>query len=157
MLRIALLFAILASPAAAVTFTPEIELVRTGACGSGGAVVGDGCSPVRVDGQPALAAFGQELAGGWNSQDTDAATLWIGGLSGAQTLTLSFMDLHDLARSFARVEVGGAAWIFGRGGNGEVREITLGLAGEDELFALIFTRLNDGYSVGASACRPRAL
>lgn len=160
MIRASMLLLSLATvggPGSAATWAPVAsDMIRTGACGSGSAVVGDGCAPVLYAGQPQLDAYGQGLAGGWNSQDTDAVEWRIGGLGDALGLRLTLMDLHDQRGSFARVTVGGAEWAFDRGDNANVRVIDLGLPGGDAILVRIETRRNDGFSALAEVCRPEA-
>jgi hypothetical protein len=152
---LALAAAALAAPAAAATWTPAPSLmVRTGACGYGGAVIGDGCAPVIAAGQPQLIASGQNLVGGLNGQDTNSAALMITGLSGALAVRLVLQDLHDQANSFGEVETGGVTYAFARGANAEVRVLDLGPPGGDAMLVAIRTRLNDGFTALALACRP---
>ena len=147
---------LLGGPASAATWiTPDQTMTRTGACGSGGAVVGDGCAPVRYAGQPQIAASGQDLEGGWNSQDTDAARLTFAG-AGALAVRLTLRDFHDQARSHGRIVAwNGASWDFERGANANEHIILLTMPDGDPIGYVDFsTRWNDGFTARVDVCLP---
>ena len=151
---LAIALAAFGGPVLGATWTVATsEMTRTGSCGSGSIVLTDGCNPVAYTGQAQIAAYGQGLDDGWNSQDADAAEWRIRGLDDAKAVRLTFMDLHDQPRSFARVTIGGAEWNFDRGDNANLRFIDLGLPGGDDILVTIHTRLNDGFSARADVCR----
>lgn len=154
-MRAALLLALLASPASAATWTTApSEMIRTGECGSGAVVVSDGCDPILVSAEheAKLAPFGQFVAGGWNTQDTDAAEWRIWGLTGAQSVRLEIHDAHDQPASFVTVTIGGAVWTRDRQPNGNVWVIDLGEPDGDALLVRIETGLNDGLTARAMSC-----
>ncbi|MBP7619324.1 MAG: hypothetical protein KA745_00030 [Gemmatimonadales bacterium] len=154
---LALSLATVAGPGSAATWVPVAsDMIRTGACGSGGAVVGDGCAPVLYAGQPQIAASGQALDGGWNSQDADRARLTFDA-AGAREVRLTIRDFHDQGRSHGRVTAwNGATWDFDRAENGNVHTILLTMPdGALVGFVDFETRRNDGFTVLAHACAAR--
>ncbi len=146
---------LLAGPASAATWiTPDQTMTRTGACGSGGAVVGDGCAPVRYAGQPQIAASGQDLDG-WNSQDTDAARLTFAG-AGALTVRLTVRDFHDQANSHGTITAwNGSSWTFAREPNANEHLILLTMPDGEPLSYFDFgTARNDGFTARVDVCIP---
>lgn len=81
-----------------------ISVTRIGPCGSGGVVVGDGCSTRSAEGL----GYGQGMAGGTNSQDIGDLRGWIIFPRPVDTVWFTVQDAHDqLYTKTFKIAIGG--------------------------------------------------
>lgn len=138
--------------------TNPADFIRTGRCGSGGAVVGDGCAPIAADDLAPLIRYGQNAPGGVNSQDTRGVLWTITAPQAFKAVSFDLQDFRDLKRSNGRITVSGDDFgtvRVGRGQNAETRSFVVQLGAAVRRVSLrIFTGRNDGFTVkNAKVCK----
>lgn len=177
MVRISVLALLLAAPAAASTLTevsgpgrgsaldPDPSaFVGYGECGSGGSVVGDGCSVVVKDGDsPNPSGRFDPFGGAWiDSQDRGEIVWTIKRAEPFQSVRFALTDAFDqgpsatLGASFFSITVENAGWtIPEREPNGTLHWLELLLDAPTTEAQLAFhTRLNDGWGVRQASVAP---
>lgn len=161
MKRLLLLSLLLLAPAADAASWNSIDadpsdFTRLGSCGSGGVVIGDGCSPIRSTGQPELTLYGQDALGGVNSQDTNRLKWTVQSDTAFTALKFDVRDFRDLRRSHGTITVGGQKVSFDRASSsGETNTVVFRFRQAVKRAVVRFsTRLNDGFTVSrGNVCR----
>lgn len=144
-------------PASVSWFEPQTEMVRTGNCGSGGAVTGDPCTPVVATDQSEKVAFGQQSPGmgtWWNTNDTGGFQILGASDRAMRGIRVTIKDGCDQRGCFFKLALGDQTWeTTERGANGNFRTIFFPFADPTRRFTLSGSTMeNDGASVQVMAC-----
>lgn len=149
-----------ATPTASAAVSARISVERIGACGSGGVVVGDGCSTRPADGL----GYGQGMVGGVNSQDIADLKGWLTFPTPVTTVWFTVQDAFDqIYTTDFKVAIGGHRYeITRRQANGARKTFLVRLGRAASHVAIRIRNLgaggrptsNDGYSFrAAGACQ----
>ena len=124
-----------------------------GPCGSGGAVIFDGCAPAIVTPGSNPLLFAQTPTGGINSQDMERAVWTARSTTPFDALGFTLVDARDQPGSWFTVSAEGAVWeIAARQENGATNRLLVLLdRAVTELRVEFSTRGNDGWTISAAS------